>query len=139
MFPGAGTSNTILSNDLAGRENLIAGAPATQAGWVVILSEPTSSAFAQPDGLTRTAVLLTLVGLLAALGKSLARDRLLLAFLGNHEDGGEVDEDPRATEQREDDKPEPVERRAEVEVPAKAGADTGDPPAGRGALEARRA
>ncbi|HEY8786117.1 MAG TPA: ATP-binding protein [Candidatus Limnocylindria bacterium] len=64
----AGTSNTILSNDLAGRENLIAGAPATQAGWVVILSEPTSSAFAQPDGLTRTAVLLTLVGLLAALG-----------------------------------------------------------------------
>jgi len=64
----AGTSNTILSNDLAGRESLIAGAPATQAGWVVILSEPTSSAFAQPDGLTRTAVLLTLVGLLAALG-----------------------------------------------------------------------
>ncbi|MEK6227495.1 MAG: ATP-binding protein [Chloroflexota bacterium] len=64
----AGTSNAIVSNDTAGRESLIAGAPATQAGWVVVLSEPTSSAFALPDGLTRAAVLLTLVGLLAALG-----------------------------------------------------------------------
>jgi signal transduction histidine kinase len=64
----AGLSNTILSSDAAGRDSLIAFAPATQAGWVVVLSEPTSSAFALPDGLTRTAVLLTLVGLLAALG-----------------------------------------------------------------------
>jgi len=63
----AGLSNAILSNDLAGRESLIAFAPATRAGWVVVLSEPTSSAFALPDGLTRAAVLLTLVGLLAAL------------------------------------------------------------------------
>jgi len=62
----AGLSNAILSNDSAGRESLIAFAPATQAGWVVVLSEPTSSAFALPDGLTRTAVLLTLIGLLAA-------------------------------------------------------------------------
>ena len=64
----AGLSNTILSSDAAGRDSLIAFAPATQAGWVVVLSEPTSSAFALPDGLTRAAVLLTLVGLLAALG-----------------------------------------------------------------------
>jgi signal transduction histidine kinase len=64
----AGLSNTILSSDAAGGESLIAFAPATQAGWVVVLSEPTSSAFALPDGLTRAAVLLTLVGLLAALG-----------------------------------------------------------------------
>jgi signal transduction histidine kinase len=64
----AGTSNAIVSKDTAGRESLTAFAPATQAGWVVVLSEPTSSAFAPPDGLTRTAVLLTLVGLLAALG-----------------------------------------------------------------------
>ncbi len=64
----AGTSSAIVSNDTAGRESLIAFAPATRAGWVVVLSEPTSSAFALPDGLTRTAVLLTLVGLLAALG-----------------------------------------------------------------------
>jgi signal transduction histidine kinase len=64
----AGTSNTILSNDTAGRESLIAFAPANRAGWVVVLSEPTSSAFALPDGLTRAAVLLTLVGLLVALG-----------------------------------------------------------------------
>jgi signal transduction histidine kinase len=63
----AGLSNTIVTTD-AGRESLIAFAPATRAGWVVVLSEPTSSAFALPDGLTRTAVLLTLVGLLAALG-----------------------------------------------------------------------
>jgi signal transduction histidine kinase len=64
----AGLSNTILSSDAAGGESLIAFAPATQAGWVVVLSEPTSSAFALPDGLTRAAVLLTLLGLLAALG-----------------------------------------------------------------------
>jgi len=64
----AGISNATLSNDAAGRESLIAFAPAPRAGWVVVLSEPTSSAFALPDGLTRTAVMLTLVGLLAALG-----------------------------------------------------------------------
>jgi len=64
----AGVSNAILSKDTAGRDSLIAFAPALRAGWVVVLSEPTSSAFALPDGLTRTAVLLTLVGLLAALG-----------------------------------------------------------------------
>ncbi len=64
----AGLSSAILSNDAAGGANLIAFAPATQAGWVVVLSEPTSSAFALPAGLTRTAVLLTVVGLLAALG-----------------------------------------------------------------------
>ncbi|MDP9274695.1 MAG: ATP-binding protein [Chloroflexota bacterium] len=64
----AGISNAILSNDNASRESLMAFAPAPRAGWVVVLSEPTSSAFALPDGLTRTAVLLTLVGLLAALG-----------------------------------------------------------------------
>jgi signal transduction histidine kinase len=63
----AGLSNTLLSRDAAGRESLIAFAPARQAGWVIVLSEPTSSAFAPPDGLTRAAVLLTLVGLLAAL------------------------------------------------------------------------
>jgi len=64
----AGLSNTILSNDRAGRETLVAFAPAARAGWVIVLSEPTSSAFALPDGLTRAAVLLTLVGLIAALG-----------------------------------------------------------------------
>jgi signal transduction histidine kinase len=64
----AGMSNSIVSNDPAGRESLIAFAPATRAGWVVVLSEPTALAFALPDGLTRAAVLLTLVGLLAALG-----------------------------------------------------------------------
>ena len=64
----AGLSNAILSNDAAGRESLVAFAPATRAGWVIVLSEPTSSAFALPEGLTRTAVLLTLGGLLAALG-----------------------------------------------------------------------
>jgi signal transduction histidine kinase len=64
----AGISNAIVSNDSAGRNSLIAFAPATRAGWVIVLSEPTTSAFALADGLTRTAVLLTLVGLLAALG-----------------------------------------------------------------------
>ena len=63
----AGMSDAILSNDAARRESLIAFAPANRAGWVVVLSEPTSSAFALPDGLTRAAVLLTVVGLLAAL------------------------------------------------------------------------
>ena len=64
----AGLSNTITSSDTAGRDNLIAFAPAPLAGWVVVLSEPTMSAFALPDGLTRAAVLLTLIGILAALG-----------------------------------------------------------------------
>ncbi len=63
----AGVSNTILSSD-SGRDNLIAFAPATRARWVIVLTEPTSSAFALPDGLTRAAVLLTLIGILAALG-----------------------------------------------------------------------
>jgi len=64
----AGVSNTITSSDPAGRESLIAFAPAPLAGWVIVLSEPTTSAFALPDGLTRTAVLVTLIGILAALG-----------------------------------------------------------------------
>ncbi|HYU81545.1 MAG TPA: histidine kinase dimerization/phospho-acceptor domain-containing protein, partial [Candidatus Polarisedimenticolia bacterium] len=64
----AGVSNAIVGNDPSGRDSLIAFAEAARAGWVVVLSEPTSSAFALPDGLTRTAVLLTLVGFLAALG-----------------------------------------------------------------------
>lgn len=64
----AGLSNAILSSDSLGRESLVAFAPATRANWVIVLSEPTASAFALPDGLTRAAVLLTLVGLLAALG-----------------------------------------------------------------------
>ena len=64
----AGLSNTLLSNDPAGSESLTAFAPATQAGWVIVLAEPAASAFALPAGLTRLAVLLTLVGLLAALG-----------------------------------------------------------------------
>ena len=78
-------------------------------------------------------------GLLAAFGECLTRDRLLLALVRNDEDSGEVDEDPRAAEQREDDEPEPVERRAEVEVPAEAGADACDSPPGGGTLEAFRA
>ena len=63
----AGLANTILSKDAAGADSLLAFAPAARAGWVIVLSEPTVSAFALPDGLTRTAVLLTLVGLAAAL------------------------------------------------------------------------
>ena len=63
----AGVSDAIVANDLSGRESVIAFAFAPRAGWVVVLSEPTASAFALPDGLTRTAVLLTLVGLAAAL------------------------------------------------------------------------
>jgi signal transduction histidine kinase len=64
----AGLSNAIVTSDTAGRDSLIAYAPAPRAGWVIVLSEPTAFAFALPDGLTRTAVLLTLVGLFAALG-----------------------------------------------------------------------
>ena len=64
----AGASSTILAKDSVGRDSLVAFAPATLAGWVIVLSEPTATAFALPDGLTRTAVLLSLVGLLAALG-----------------------------------------------------------------------
>jgi signal transduction histidine kinase len=63
----AGTSDAIVTADPAGRESLIAFAPATKAGWVVVLSEPTASAFALPDGLGRTAAALTLFGLVAAL------------------------------------------------------------------------
>src|SRR5204862_6274453 len=64
----AGASSTITSSDLAGRDSLIAFAPAPLAGWGIVLSEPTTSAFALPDGLTRAAVLVTLIGILAALG-----------------------------------------------------------------------
>jgi len=64
----AGASSTITSSDAAGRDSLVAFAPAPLAGWVIVLSEPASSAFALPDGLTRAAVLVTLIGILAALG-----------------------------------------------------------------------
>ena len=74
-------------------------------------------------------------GPVAALGEHLLRDRLLDSLLRDHEHGGEVDEDPRAAEQREDDEPEPEDGRAEVEVAAEAAGHTGDDLVVRRALE----
>ena len=58
-----------------------------------------------------------------------------LPSAGHDEDGGQVDEDPRAAEQREDDEPEPEDGRVEVEVASEAAADAGDPFVVRAALE----
>ena len=63
----AGRAEAAVATDLAGREALIAFAPAPVAGWVVILSEPTIAAYAVPDELGRTAGILTLAGLVIAL------------------------------------------------------------------------
>src|SRR5207248_4662835 len=43
-------------------------------------------------------------------------DRGLGAFLRHYEDGGDVDEDPSAAQQRQDDEPQAEDRGGEVEV-----------------------
>ena len=52
----------------------------------------------------------------------------LAALVGDDERGGEVDQDPRAAEQREHDEPDAVEHGVDVEVAAEAAADAGDHP-----------
>jgi hypothetical protein len=75
-------------------------------------------------------------GPVAALGEHLLRERLVAPFLRDDEHGGEVDEDPRAAEQREDDEPEPEDGGTEAEVASKTAADAGDDPRRLRALEA---
>ena len=54
----------------------------------------------------------------APLGEDLLGDRLVLALGRDDEDGGEVDEDPGAAEEGQDDEAEPEEGRVQVEVAA---------------------
>ena len=67
-------------------------------------------------------------GPVTALGEHPLRERLVAPLFGDHQHGGEVDEDPRAAEQREDDEPEPEDGGAEVEVPAETACNAGDDP-----------
>ena len=75
-------------------------------------------------------------GAVAALGEHLCRDRLLLALVRDHEHGGEVDEEPGAAEQRQDDEAEAEDCGVEVEVAAETAGDAGDDTVGGAALEA---
>ena len=73
--------------------------------------------------------------LLAPLAQHLRRDRLRLAFLGDHEHSREVDEDAGAAEQREYDEADPIEGGAEVEVAREAPADPREHAVGAAPLE----
>ena len=95
-----------------------------------VLARASRTAIATPASPSATSA----PGMVAPLGQYVRRDRLLV--LGGHDqDGREVDEDPRAAEQREDDEPEPEDGRVEVEVASEAAADAGDPFVVRAALE----
>ena len=65
-------------------------------------------------------------GPLAAFGEHLGGDRLLATLDRDDEHGGQVDEDPGAAEQRQDDEAEAEDGRVEVEVPTEAAGDAGD-------------
>ena len=69
-------------------------------------------------------------GSVAALGEHVLRDRGVLALVRDDERGGEVDEDPCAAEQRQDDEAEAEDGGVEVEVAAEAAGDAGDDTAG---------
>ena len=73
--------------------------------------------------------------LIPAAAQHLGRDRVLLPLLGDHERGGEVDDDARAAEQGQDDEPDAVERGIDVEVARQALADPGEHPVRAGPLE----
>ena len=68
-------------------------------------------------------------------GEHLCRDGLAFPLLGDDERRGDVDEDPCAAEQREDDKAEPVDVGVEVEVPPEAGAHARENAVGGGTIE----
>ena len=72
----------------------------------------------------------------AAFGENLGRDRGVLALVRDDEHGCEVDEEPCAAEQRQDDEPEPEDCGVDVEVAAETAGDAGDDTAGGAALEA---
>ena len=63
----AGATSSIIGADARGRDALVTYAPATRPAWVVILTEPTATAFGLPDQLSRVAFVLTALGLAVAL------------------------------------------------------------------------
>ena len=63
-------------------------------------------------------------------------DRVLLALVRDDQRGGEVDQDPGAADQREDDEPDSVERGVDAEVAREAPADAREHAVGTAALEA---
>ena len=63
----AGATGSIIAADARARDALVTYSPATRPGWVVILSEPTASAFSLPDQLGGVAFVLTALGLVVAL------------------------------------------------------------------------
>src|SRR5688500_12897516 len=63
---------------------------------------------------------------LAMIAEDPGSDRVPLALVRDDEECSAVDEDSRPTEQGEDDEPDPVEGRVDVEVAAEPAADAGD-------------
>ena len=74
--------------------------------------------------------------MVAALLEDVFCDRALVALLGHHEDGGDVDEDSRSAEQGQDDETEAEDRRCDVEVPPETAGNARDPSVAPDALEA---
>ena len=65
-------------------------------------------------------------GVVAALAQGLSGDRVLLALVRDDEHGRQVDEDPGAADQRQDDEADPVEGGVDSEVARQAPADPGE-------------
>ena len=68
-------------------------------------------------------------GPVAVAPEGLGHDRVALALVRDHEPGGDVEQDARAADERQDREADPEERRGDVEVPPKAPGDAGEDPA----------
>ena len=67
-------------------------------------------------------------GPVAAAPEGLGHDRVALAVVRDHEPGGDVEQDARAADERQDREADPEERRGDVEVPPKAAGDAREDP-----------
>jgi hypothetical protein len=67
-------------------------------------------------------------GPVAVAPERLGHDRVALALVRDHEPGGDVEQDARAADERQDRKADPEERRGDVEVLPKAAGDAGEDP-----------
>ena len=65
---------------------------------------------------------------LAVAAEGLGDDRVAATFVGDHERGGDVEQDPCSADERQDHEADPEERRRDVEVPAEPPRDAGDEP-----------
>ena len=67
-------------------------------------------------------------GPVAVAPEGLGHDRVALALVRDHEPGGDVEQDARAADERQDREADPEERRGDVEVPPKPAGDAGEDP-----------